>query len=129
LSKAHVFQIAFFIPEDTAHQSQTSFDQVSAARTEAFELSVEQVLGPSLQPGQMVVMDNLRIHKGEWARQAIEAHDCQVLFLPSSPDFSPIEEAFSKRKRLLTQSGSTHARGSARSPHTSSHQAVISLHS
>jgi transposase len=47
-------------------------------------------------------MDNLQIHKGERVRQAIEARGCQVLFLPSySPDFSPIEEAFSKLKAFL----------------------------
>jgi len=48
-------------------------------------------------------MDNLRVHKGECVRQIIEAPGCHVLFLPAySPDFSPIEKAFSKRKRLLT---------------------------
>lgn len=77
-----------------------------AARTDTFELYVEQILGPSLQPGQIVVMDNLQIHKGERVRQAIEARGCQVLFLPSySPDFSPIEEAFSKLKAFLRKVG------------------------
>jgi len=65
----------------------------------AFEMYVEQILGPSLKPGQIVVMDTLSVHKGERVRQAIEACGCHVLFLPaSSPDFSPIEEAFSKLK-------------------------------
>ncbi len=66
----------------------------------------EQILGPSLQPGQIGVMDNLQLHKGERVRRAIEARGCQVLFLPSySPDFSPIEEAFSKLKAFLRKVG------------------------
>jgi transposase len=63
---------------------------------------VEQVLVPSLTAGQIVVMDNLSIHKGVKVRNAIEARGCQLLFLPSySPDLSPIEEAFSKLKAAL----------------------------
>lgn len=51
-------------------------------------------------------MDTLQIHKGECVRQAIEARGCQVLFLPAySPDFSPIEEAFSKLKAYLRKGG------------------------
>ena len=77
-----------------------------AAHTDTFELYVKQILGPSLQPGQIVVMDNLQLQKGERVRQAIEARGCQVLFLPSySPDFSPIEEAFSKLKAFLRKVG------------------------
>ncbi len=72
----------------------------------AFEAYIEQVLAPSLRPGQMVVMDNLSIHQGERVRQAIEAKGCQLLFLPAySPDFSPIEEAFSKLKAVLRRIG------------------------
>jgi transposase len=64
---------------------------------------VEHILGPSLELGQIVVMDNLRVQKGERVRQFIEARGCHVLFLPAySPDFSPIEEAFSKLKAFLT---------------------------
>ncbi len=67
-----------------------------------FEGYVELVLAPSLCPGQVVVMDNLSAHKGEVVRELVEARGCEVLFLPSySPDFSPIEEAFSKLKALL----------------------------
>ena len=77
-----------------------------AANRVAFELYIEQILAPSLQPGQIVVMDNLQIHKGERVRQAIEARGCQLLFLPAySPDFSPIEEAFSKLKGYLRKVG------------------------
>jgi len=53
-----------------------------SANATAFEIYVEQLLLPSLQAGQIVVMDNLRAHKGERVRQAIEAKGCQVLFLP-----------------------------------------------
>jgi transposase len=73
-----------------------------SANTPAFELYVEQVLAPSLQLGQIVVMDNLQAHKSARVRQAIEAKGCQLLFLPGySPDLSPIEEAFSKLKTAL----------------------------
>ncbi len=74
--------------------------------TTAFELYVEHRLAPTLQPGQLVVRDNLQAHKGARVRLAIEAKGCQVLFLPGySPDFSPIEEAFSKLKTALRRAG------------------------
>ena len=77
-----------------------------SANTEIFEISVEQILAPSLSPGQLVIMDNLSIQKGKRVRQLIEARDCQVRFLPTySPDLSPIEEAFSKIKALLRRIG------------------------
>jgi transposase len=77
-----------------------------SANGAAFELYVEQLLAPSLHAGQIVVMDNLRAHKGERVRQAIEAKGCQVLFLPGySPDLSPIEETFSKLKTYLRRVG------------------------
>ena len=67
-----------------------------------FEAYVERVLAPSLLPGRVVVMDDLSAHKGERVRELIEGAGCEALFLPSySPDFSPIEEAFSKLKALL----------------------------
>ena len=73
-----------------------------SANTTAFELYVEHVLAPSLHAGQIVVMDNLKAHKSTRVKQAIEAKSCQLLFLPGySPDFSPIEEAFSKLKTVL----------------------------
>jgi transposase len=77
-----------------------------AVNAELFEKYIEHILLPSLQPGQIVVMDNARIHKGKRVQQLIEERGCQVLFLPAySPDFSPIEEAFSKIKTLLRQRG------------------------
>lgn len=77
-----------------------------SANAELFEIYIEQLLAPSLQPGQMVIMDNLSIHKGNKVRQLIEARGCQLLFLPAySPDLSPIEEAFSKIKAVLRRMG------------------------
>ncbi len=67
-----------------------------------FEAYVERVLLPSLSPGHVVVLDNLGAHKGERVRELVEGRGCSLLFLPPySPDFSPIEEAFSKVKALL----------------------------
>jgi transposase len=68
----------------------------------AFETYVEHLLLPTLNNGQIVVMDNLQVHKSLRVRELIEGAGASVLFLPSySPDFSPIEEAFSKVKTIL----------------------------
>jgi transposase len=68
----------------------------------AFEAYVEQFLAPTLQPGDIVVMDNLSSHKGPKVRALIEAVGAKLLYLPPySPDFNPIENAFSKLKALL----------------------------
>ena len=73
-----------------------------ATTATVFEAYVEKVLAPSLRRGQIVVLDNLSAHKSERARKLIEGRGCQLLFLPPySPDFNPIEEAFSKIKGLL----------------------------
>ncbi len=73
-----------------------------APDTAAFEVYIEHVLGPSLIPGQVVVMDNLRAHKSRRVQQLIEAYACELWFVPPySPDLSPIEEAFSKFKNGL----------------------------
>jgi transposase len=76
---------------------------VEGATTSAvFEAYVEQVLAPTLCKGQVVVMDNLSAHKGERVRELIEERGCELIYLPSySPDFNPIEEAFSKIKGLV----------------------------
>ena len=64
----------------------------------------------ALKEGQVVVLDNLNAHKGERVRRLVEARGSCLLFLPSySPDFSPIEKAFSKLK-ALSCGGSEHAR-------------------
>lgn len=71
-----------------------------------FEAYVERVLAPTLSAGQVVVMDNLSAHKGERVRELIEERGCELLFLPPySPDYNPIEEAFSKVKALLRRAG------------------------
>src|SRR5947209_7978090 len=77
-----------------------------AVNAVAFEAYVEHILAPSLSAGQIVVMDNLSVHKGVRVRQLIEARGCEVLFLPAySPDYSPIEETFSKVKAFLRRVG------------------------
>lgn len=69
---------------------------------DAFQAYVDCVLVPELSPGDIVVMDNLPSHKGAAAREAIEAAGASLLFLPPySPDFNPIELAFSKLKAML----------------------------
>jgi transposase len=74
-------------------------------RGEVFERFVLEHLVPVLQPGQVVVWDNLAAHKQRSVRQAIEAKGGQVVFLPPySPEFNPIEEAWSKLKTLLRKS-------------------------
>ncbi len=77
-----------------------------AVNASAFEAYVEHILVPSLSAGQIVVMDNLSVHKGGRVRQLIEACGCEVFFLPAySPDYSPIEETFSKLKAFLRRVG------------------------
>lgn len=69
---------------------------------EIFRAYVERVLVPALRPGDIVIMDNLGCHKGAAVRAAIEAAGAELRFLPPySPDFNPIEMAFSKLKALL----------------------------
>jgi len=69
---------------------------------DAFEAYVAQVLVPELRAGDIVVMDNLSSHKGPRVRELIEAAGACLLYLPPySPDFNPIENAFSKLKALL----------------------------
>jgi len=68
----------------------------------AFRAYVEQVLVPELKPGDIVIMDNLPAHKVAGVRETIEAAGARLLYLPPySPDFNPIEMAFSKLKALL----------------------------
>ena len=72
----------------------------------AFETYVKHFLAPTLKQGQVVVMDNLQVHKSMKVREIVEAAGAEVLFLPPySPDFSPIEEAFSKVKSILRRVG------------------------
>ncbi len=73
-----------------------------AMDTATFEWYITEQLGPTLRPGQVVVLDNLSVHKAASIRQALEARGCALLFLPPySPDYTPIEQAFSKLKAIL----------------------------
>src|SRR5258708_24873110 len=68
----------------------------------AFLAYVEQVLVPTLKPGDVVVLDNLSAHKVPGIREAIEAAGADLLYLPPySPDFNPIEQVFAQLKTLL----------------------------
>ncbi len=77
-----------------------------ATDAKAFEVYVEHFLAPTLEEGQVVVLDNLGAHKPRRVRELIEARGAEVLFLPSySPDLNPIEEAFSKIKGIVRKAG------------------------
>ena len=89
--------------------SAMSLEGVIAAMTvesptdgDVFLTYVEQVLCPRLRPGQVVVMDNLPAHKVDGVRSLIETVGAELLYLPPySPDFNPIEQAWSKIKQQL----------------------------
>jgi transposase len=67
-----------------------------------FRLYVEEVLVPELQPGDVVVLDNLTAHKVAGVREAIQAAGAGLLYLPPySPDLNPVERFFAKLKALL----------------------------
>ncbi len=73
----------------------------------AFETYIEHFLLPTLERGQIVVMDNLSVHKSKRLERLIEKAGATLLFLPPySPDFNPIEEAFSKIKGILRKASS-----------------------
>jgi transposase len=77
-----------------------------AADGAAFTVYVRDLLCPSLRPGDIVFVDNVSIHQATAVREAIEAVGAAVRFLPPySPDFAPIEHAFSKLKALLRAAG------------------------
>lgn len=70
--------------------------------TVSFGIYMREILAPSLESGQIVVMDNLSVHTSGWVRELIEEKGCELWLLPPySPDFNPIEQAFSKVKNLL----------------------------
>ena len=74
--------------------------------TDVFLAYVEQVLVPSLRPGDVVVMDNLSAHKDSRVRKLIEDAGCELLFTPPySPEFNPIEEAWAKLKDIIRRAG------------------------
>jgi len=77
-----------------------------------FIVYVEQVLTPTLKKGDIVFMDNLRTHKVDGVRQAIEAVGASVRYLPAySPDLNPIEQAFSKLKTAMRKGRGPHCQG------------------
>ena len=68
----------------------------------SFRAYVEQFLVPTLQPGDVVILDNLGSHKGQAVREAIRKAGAKLFFLPPySPDLNPIEQVFAKLKALL----------------------------
>lgn len=99
-----------------------------------FDQFVIQILVPVLRPGQIVVMDNLAVHKSAVARAAIAAAGCEVRFLPTySPDFNPIELAFSHLKHSLRRRqprtvDEIMAATQAAYPHITAHHARRSFH-
>lgn len=77
----------------------------SATDGDVFLAYLEQVLCPRLRPGQVVIMDNLAAHKVAGVRPLIESTGARLLYLPPySPDFNPIEQAWSKIKQHLRSS-------------------------
>ncbi len=77
-----------------------------ATDAETFETYVERFLAPSLEEGQVVVLDGLGAHRTGKVRKLIEERGADLVFLPSySPDLNPIEEAFSKIKQLVRKAG------------------------
>ena len=74
--------------------------------TATFRAYIEQVLVPALRPGDVVVLDNLAVHKHPEVRRAIEHAGAHLRFLPPySPDFNPIELAFAKLKAFMRAAG------------------------
>ena len=77
-----------------------------AVDRQVFEAFVERLLVPSLRPGQVVLLDNLKVHDSAKARRLIAAAGCHLVFLPTySPDFNPIEQAFAKVKQARRRAG------------------------
>lgn len=73
-----------------------------AVNADVFEAFVQHVLAPHLQPGDIVIMDNLSSHKRSRTRQLIHARGAEVMYLPPySPDLNPIENVFAKIKQRL----------------------------
>jgi transposase len=73
---------------------------------EVFDAYIEHALAPTLEAGQVVIMDNLPAHKPKRVRESIEGRGCELVYLPAySPDFNPIEEAFSKIKGMVRRAG------------------------
>ena len=86
----------------TLNGLQAAMTVSGAVNGDVFAAYLEQVLGPTLVPGDVVVLDNLRVHKVAGLAELVEARGACLLYLPPySPDFNPIELAFSKLKTGL----------------------------
>jgi len=86
-----------------------------AADGDACGLYLRQLLVPSLRPGQVIILDQLNVHKSAAIRAAMDGAECRLLLLPVySPNFNPIEQIFAKIKTPLVLP--TRARSSAWSP-------------
>ena len=73
-----------------------------AVNGDVFAAYLDQVLGPSLRPGDVMVLDNLPVHKVDGLDDIVKKYGARLRYLPSySPDFNPIELAFSKLKTWL----------------------------
>ena len=95
-----------FIAGLTHHQLIAPWVIKGAMNGDAFAAYVRDVLVPELQPGTVVICDNLATHRNKEAAAALKAHGCWFLFLPPySPDLNPIEMAFSKLKAHLRRIG------------------------
>lgn len=82
----------------------------------AFRAYVEQVLTPTLLPGDIVVMDNLPAHKAEGVRAAVEAVGASLRFLPPySPDFNPCMDGLLEAQGAYARQGRTNGRGALES--------------
>jgi transposase len=93
-TKAPTFLAALAMIGSTLHGCSTD--------GESFRTYVEQVLVPTLHPGDIVIIDNLGSHKAKAVRQLIRAAGAKLFFLPKySPDLNPIEQVFAKIKHLL----------------------------
>jgi transposase len=69
---------------------------------EVFDAYIEHALAPASEAGQVAIMDNLPAHKPASVRESIESRGCELVYLAAySPDFNPIEEAFSKIKGMV----------------------------
>ena len=80
----------------------TSMEVEGSVDGDAFFVFLQTCLGPCLRPGDVVLLDNLSTHKSKRMVAAIQAHGAEIVFLPTySPDFNPIEGAWSKLKAYL----------------------------
>ncbi len=95
----------------TPHGLQAPWTIEGAIDTLAFERYVKEVVGPTLRPGQVVILDNLSVHTAARIREAIEAVDCELLFLPPySPDCTPSSRRSRRSKRSCAGWGRAPAR-------------------